>query len=195
MKKKRTKKEITNREMWLGILIAIFGAVVDFCFFGFSYSADPQGEHGEITTASIVLSVIWIALSLAGAFLMSYFLNDRSFLFGFSGYLILSLVVVYPLLYGYCASLYPAYADSRKAIPQQDHARKYARFVSDIRAAALIACLYFIFSRTASCQKARRLNIKNPAVLHENRTAGFFILSLIICRTAGAGNRRQQPSR
>ena len=35
---------------------------------------------------------------------MSYFLNDRSFLFGFSGYLILSLVVVYPLLYGYCAS-------------------------------------------------------------------------------------------
>ena len=75
MKKKRTKKEITNREMWLGILIAIFGAVVDFCFFGFSYSADPQGEHGEITTASIVLS----------------------------------LVVVYPLLYGYCASLYPAY--------------------------------------------------------------------------------------
>lgn len=82
MKKKRTKKEITNREMWLGILIAIFGAVVDFCFFGFSYSADPQGEHGEITTASIVLSVIWIALSL---------------------------VVVYPLLYGYCASLYPAY--------------------------------------------------------------------------------------
>ena len=109
MKKKRTKKEITNREMWLGILIAIFGAVVDFCFFGFSYSADPQGEHGEITTASIVLSVIWIALSLAGAFLMSYFLNDRSFLFGFSGYLILSLVVVYPLLYGYCASLYPAY--------------------------------------------------------------------------------------
>ena len=106
MKKKRTKKEITNREMWLGILIAIFGAVVDF---GVSYSADPQGEHGEITTASIVLSVIWIALSLAGAFLMSYFLNDRSFLFGFSGYLILSLVVVYPLLYGYCASLYPAY--------------------------------------------------------------------------------------
>ena len=101
MKKKRTKKEITNREMWLGILIAIFGAVVDFCFFGVSYSADPQGEHGEITTASIVLSVIWIALSLAGAFLMSYFLNDRSFLFGFSGYLILSLVVVYPLLYGY----------------------------------------------------------------------------------------------
>ena len=97
MKKKRTKKEITNREMWLGILIAIFGAVVDFCFFGFSYPA------------SIVLSVIWIALSLAGAFLMSYFLNDRSFLFGFSGYLILSLVVVYPLLYGYCASLYPAY--------------------------------------------------------------------------------------
>lgn len=95
--------------MWLGILIAIFGAVVDFCFFGFSYSADPQGEHGEITTASTVLSVIWIALSLAGAFLMSYFLNDRSFLFGFSGYLILSLVVVYPLLYGYCASLYPAY--------------------------------------------------------------------------------------
>ena len=85
MKKKRTKKEITNREMWLGILIAIFGAVIDFCFFGFSYSADPQGEHGEITTASIVLSVIWIALSLAGAFLMSYFLNDRSFLFGFSG--------------------------------------------------------------------------------------------------------------
>ena len=162
MKKKRTKKEITNREMWLGILIAIFGAVVDFCFFGFSYSADPQGEHGEITTASIVLSVIWIALSLAGAFLMSYFLNDRSFLFGFSGYLILSLVVVYPLLYGYCASLYPAlWADSRKAIPQQDHARKYARFVSDIRAAALIACLYFIFSRTESCQKARRLNIKN----------------------------------
>ena len=95
--------------MWLGILIAIFGAVVDFCFFGFSYSADPQGEHGEITTASIVLSVIWIALSIAGAFLMSYFLNDRSFLFGFSGYLILSLVVVYPLLYGYCASLYHAY--------------------------------------------------------------------------------------
>lgn len=40
---------------------------------------------------------------------MSRFLNDRSFLFGFSGYLILSLVVVYPLLYGYCASLYPAY--------------------------------------------------------------------------------------
>ena len=115
MKKKRTKKEITNREMWLGILIAIFGAVVDFCFFGFSYSADPQGEHGEITTASIVLSVIWIALSLAGAFLMSYFLNDRSFLFGFSGYLILSLVVVYPLLYGYCASLYPAYGLSRCA--------------------------------------------------------------------------------
>ena len=37
---------------------------------------------------------------------------DSSFfllLFGFSGYLILSLVVVYPLLYGYCASLYPAY--------------------------------------------------------------------------------------
>ena len=102
MKKKRTKKEITDREMRLGILIAIFGAVVDFCFFGFSYSADPQGEHGEITTASIVLSVIWIALSLAGAFLMSRFLNDRSFLFGFSGYLILSL-------YGYCASLYPAY--------------------------------------------------------------------------------------
>lgn len=32
MKKKRTKKEITNREMWLGILIAILGAVVDFCF-------------------------------------------------------------------------------------------------------------------------------------------------------------------
>lgn len=109
MKKKRTKKEITDREMRLGILIAIFGAVVDFCFFGFSYSADPQGEHGEITTASTVLSVIWIALSLAGAFLMSRFLNDRSFLFGFSGYLILSLVVVYPLLYGYCASLYPAY--------------------------------------------------------------------------------------
>ena len=106
---KRTKKEITGREMRLGILIAIFGAVVDFLFFGFSYSADPQGEHGEITTASIVLSVIWIALSLAGAFLMSRFLNDRSFLFGFSGYLILSLVVVYPLLYGYCASLYPAY--------------------------------------------------------------------------------------
>ena len=152
MKKKRTKKEITNREMWLGILIAIFGAVVDFCFFGFSYSADPQGEHGEITTASIVLSVIWIALSLAGAFLMSYFLNDRSFLFGFSGYLILSLVVVYPLLYGYFASLYPAYGLI---------ARKYARFVSDIRADALIACLYFIFSRTASCQKTRRLNIKN----------------------------------
>ena len=94
MKKKRTKKEITDREMRLGILIAIFGAVVDFCFFGFSYSADPQGEHGEITTASTVLSVIWIALSLAGAFLMSRFLNDRSFLFGFSGYLILSLVVV-----------------------------------------------------------------------------------------------------
>lgn len=61
MKKKRMKKEITDREMRLGILIAIFGAVVDFCFFGFS------------------------------------------------GYLILSLVVVYPLLYGYCASLYPAY--------------------------------------------------------------------------------------
>ena len=109
MKKKRTKKEITNREMRLGILIAVFGAVVDFCFFGFSYSADPQGEHGEITTASIILSVIWIALSLAGAFLMSCFLNDRSFLFGFSGYLILSFVVVYPLLYGYCASLYPTY--------------------------------------------------------------------------------------
>ena len=108
MKKKRTKKEITNREMWLGILVAIFGAVVDFCFFGFSYSADPQGEHGEITTASIVLSVIWIALSLAGAFLMSYFLNDRSFLFGFSGYLILSLVVVYPPLYGYCTLFYIA---------------------------------------------------------------------------------------
>ena len=77
MKKKRTKKEITGREMRLGILIAIFGAVVDFLFFGFSYSADPQGEHGEITTASIVLSVIWIALSLAGAFLMSCFLNDK----------------------------------------------------------------------------------------------------------------------
>ena len=109
MKKKRTKKEITGREMWIGITMTVFGAVVDFLFFGFSYSADPQGEHGEITTASIVLSVIWIALSLAGAFLMSRFLNDRSFLFGFSGYLILSLVVVYPLLYGYCASLYPAY--------------------------------------------------------------------------------------
>ena len=109
MKKKRTKKEITGREMWIGITMTAFGAVVDFLFFGFSYSADPQGEHGEITTASIVLSVIWIALSLAGAFLMSRFLNDRSFLFGFSGYLILSLVVVYPLLYGYCASLYPAY--------------------------------------------------------------------------------------
>lgn len=54
MKKKRMKKEITDREMRLGILIAIFGAVVDFCFFGFSYSADPQGEHGEITTASTV---------------------------------------------------------------------------------------------------------------------------------------------
>jgi len=25
----------------------------------------------------------------------------------------------------------------------------------------VIACLYFIFSRTASCKKARRLNIKN----------------------------------
>lgn len=109
MKKKRAKKEITGREMWIGITMTVFGAVVDFCFFGFSYSADPQGEHGEITTASIVLSVIGIALSLAGAFLMSRFLNDRSFLFGFSGYLILSLVVVYPLLYGYCASLYPAY--------------------------------------------------------------------------------------
>lgn len=109
MKKKRMKKEITGREMWIGITMTAFGAVVDFLFFGFSYSADPQGEHGEITTASIVLSVIWIALSLAGAFLMSRFLNDRSFLFGFSGYLILSLVVVYPLLYGYCASLYPAY--------------------------------------------------------------------------------------
>lgn len=36
MKKKRTKKEITDREMRLGILIAIFGAVVDFLFFGFS---------------------------------------------------------------------------------------------------------------------------------------------------------------
>lgn len=162
MKKKRTKKEITNREMWLGILIAIFGAVVDFCFFGFSYSADPQGEHGEITTASIVLSVIWIALSLAGAFLMSYFLNDRSFLFGFSGYLILSLVCrLSAALRLLRVALSRVWADSRKAIPQQDHARKYARFVSDIRAAALIACLYFIFSRTASCQKARRLNIKN----------------------------------
>ena len=119
MKKKRTKKEITNREMWLGILIAIFGAVVDFCFFGFSYSADPQGEHGEITTASIVLSVIWIALSIAGAFLMSYFLNDRSFIFGFSGYLILSLVVVYPLLYGYCAS-----RRSMRCIFSEDIARR-----------------------------------------------------------------------
>lgn len=109
MKKKRTKKEITDREMWIGITMTVFGVVVDFLFFGFSYSADPQGEHGEITTASTVLSVIWIALSLAGAFLMSRFLNDRSFLFGFSGYLILSLVVVYPLLYGYCAPLYPAY--------------------------------------------------------------------------------------
>lgn len=159
MKKKRTKKEITNREMWLGILIAIFGAVVDFCFFGFSYSADPQGEHGEITTASIVLSVIWIALSLAGAFLMSYFLNDRSFLFRLSDTLArCRLSAALRLLR---VALSRVWADSRKAIPQQDHARKYARFVSDIRAAALIACLYFIFSRTASCQKARRLNIKN----------------------------------
>lgn len=109
MKKKRVRKEITNREMWLGITIAVLGAVVDFLFFGFSYSADPQGEHGEITTASVVLSFVWVALSLIGAFLLSRLLNDRSFLFGFSGYLILSLVVVYPLLYGYCASLYPAY--------------------------------------------------------------------------------------
>lgn len=109
MKKKRVRKEITNREMWLGIIIAVLGAVVDFLFFGFSYSADPQGEHGEITTASVVLSFVWIAISLIGAFLLSRLLNDRSFLFGFSGYLILSLVVVYPLLYGYCASLYPAY--------------------------------------------------------------------------------------
>lgn len=31
MKKKRTKKEISDREMRLGILIAIFGAAVDFC--------------------------------------------------------------------------------------------------------------------------------------------------------------------
>ena len=32
MKKKRTKKEITNREMWLGILIAIFGASLTSAF-------------------------------------------------------------------------------------------------------------------------------------------------------------------
>lgn len=30
MKKKRTKKEITNREMWIGITMTVFGAVVDF---------------------------------------------------------------------------------------------------------------------------------------------------------------------
>lgn len=35
---------------------------------------------------------------------------------------------------------------------------------------------------------------KIPAAPHENGTAGFFT-ALIICRTAGAGNRRQQPSR
>lgn len=34
MKKKRTKKEITDREMWIGIIIAVLGAVVDFLFFG-----------------------------------------------------------------------------------------------------------------------------------------------------------------
>ena len=33
MKKKRRKKEITNREMWIGITMTVFGAVVDFCFF------------------------------------------------------------------------------------------------------------------------------------------------------------------
>ena len=30
MKKKRTKKERTNRDMWLGIRIAIFGAGGEF---------------------------------------------------------------------------------------------------------------------------------------------------------------------
>ena len=162
MKKKRTKKEITNREMWLGILIAIFGAVVDFCFFGFSYSADPQGEHGEITTASIVLSVIWIATFARGRVLNELFLKRQKLplrLLRLSDTLArCRLSAALRLLR---VALSRVWADSRKAIPQQDHARKYARFVSDIRAAALIACLYFIFSRTASCQKARRLNIKN----------------------------------
>ena len=136
--------------MWLGILIAIFGAVVDFCFFGFSYSADPQGEHGEITTASIILSVIWIALSLAGAFLMSYFLNDRSFLFGFSGYLILSLVVVYPLLYGYCASLYPALIAEKlfRSKTRLENMPDSALIFEPLRI-ALVYALYFLGRRLA----------------------------------------------
>ena len=152
MKKKRAKKEITGREMWIGITMTVFGAVVDFCFLGFSYSAPPQGAHGELTTASILLSVIGIALSLAGAFLMSRFLNDRSFLFGFSGYLILSLVVVYPLLYGYCASLYPAYGLIAEKLFRSETMLENmpdSALIFEPLRIALVYALYFLGRRSA----------------------------------------------
>lgn len=158
MKKKRTKKEITNREMWLGILIAIFGAVVDFCFFGFSYSADPQGEHGEIYSTLCYMDSTFDR----GRVLNELFLKRQKLplrLLRLSDTLArCRLSAALRLLR---VALSRVWADSRKAIPQQDHARKYARFVSDIRASANSACLCAVFSRTASCQKARRLNIKN----------------------------------
>lgn len=157
MKKKRTKKEITDREMWIGITMTVFGVVVDFLFFGFSYSADPQGEHGEITTASTVLSVIWIALSLAGAFLMSRFLNDRSFLFGFSSYLILSLVVVYPLLYGYCASLYPTYGLIAEKLFRSETMLENMPDSSLIFEPLRIAAVYALYFFGRYCTKKRKI--------------------------------------
>ncbi len=106
-KRKKQRKGLTDREFKLGSIVFAVGIAVNIAFFGFSYSVDPQGVHGEITTASTVLSVLWIAVTLAASFLLSFFLDDRSFLYGFSVYLALSLVV--PFLYGFCASLYPAY--------------------------------------------------------------------------------------
>ena len=54
-----------------------------------------------------MLSVLWIAVTLAASFLLSFFLDDRSFLYGFFVYLALSIVV--PFLYGFCELLNPAY--------------------------------------------------------------------------------------
>lgn len=52
------------------------------------------------------------------------------------------------------------WADSRKAIPQQDHARKYARFVSDIRTAAHRGGLCAVFFRKILHEEKKNYRIK-----------------------------------
>lgn len=102
------------------------------------------------------------------------FLNDRSFLLGFSGYLILSLVVIVPLLYGYCATLYPAYVPIAEKLfhskTMLENMPDSALIFEPLRL-ILIYALYFLGRHLA--KKAHRLNIKSPTALHKNRLSDF----------------------